>query len=472
MSTGTAVIAPAGTGTGQGVLPAQQGGQQVLQPAQQVPGNPNNPGQQGGAGGGGAGGGGGGGAGGGGGGGAAGGAAAALPANFALTPALVTNNYLDYSQTADAKLYYKAIAPIATPFDLSSANMKDFLEAVLDKAVLVNWVMTLLIMWNGMQYNLIQHYGVLTLEAIRQHVLTYAGTPTRHAQNATMMFACLRDSLTEAARKRVALEAHKYRINGMADGLLYFKVIVGIAHLDTRATVTVIRTRLSSLDTKISDLQDNIIELNEFVKAQQAGLEARGERTDDLLVNLFKAYKACKDKEFTTWVKTKEDAYNEGNDFTPEELMTLADNKYQSLIDAGNWLQQTEDQKRIVAMAAQIDTLEKAKANAKKPDGKKGAKNTKKGKKNDKNKKGGRFAWLYEEPGPNQPKEKDIKGTMWYWCVHHGQKGKWVKHPPDKCELRKEKEKKDKENKPKPSTDSGAMKVTGMVAVYPDDDDF
>ena len=130
MLTGTAVFAPAG----QGVQPAQQVGQQVQQPAQQVPGNPNNPGQQGGRGGGGAGGGGGGGAGGGGGGGGAGGAAAALPANFALTPALITNNYLDYSQTADAKLYYKAIAPIATPFHLSSANIKDFLEAVLDKA--------------------------------------------------------------------------------------------------------------------------------------------------------------------------------------------------------------------------------------------------------------------------------------------------------------------------------------------------
>ena len=69
--------------------------------------------------------------------------------------------------------------------------MKDFLEAVPDKAVLVNWVMTLLFIWNGAQYNLIQHDRVLTLEAIRQHSMMYTGTPTRHAQNATMMFARL-----------------------------------------------------------------------------------------------------------------------------------------------------------------------------------------------------------------------------------------------------------------------------------------
>ena len=125
----------------------------------------------------------------------------------------------------------------------------------------------------------------------------------------------------------------------MADGLLYFKAIVGIAHLDTRATITVIRTRLSSLDTKISDLQDNIIELNEFVKTQVAGLEARGERTEDLLTNLFKAYLGCHDQKFVKWVEEKQDRYNEGTNITPEELMTLAGSKYQSLLDEGKWLQ-------------------------------------------------------------------------------------------------------------------------------------
>ena len=60
---------------------------------------------------------------------------------------------------------------------------------------------------------------------------------------------------------------------------------------------------------------------------------------------------------------------------------------------------------------------------------------------------------------------------MWYY-TNHGQKGKWVKHTLDKCELCKEKEKKEKGNNPKPLTDSGTIKVTGMVAIYPDDNDF
>jgi hypothetical protein len=307
--------------------------------------------------------------------------------------------------------------------------------------------------------------------------MTYFGTATRHAQNSRMMFACLRESLTEEAQQKVSLESHKFRIQNELDGLLYFKVIVGIAHLDTRATVTVICTRLSSLDTKILDVQDNIIELNAFVQLQQAGLEARGERTDDLLVNLFKA---CQDTEFKTWVKRAEDNYNKGTNITPEELMTLADNKYQSLIDSGTWLQQTEDQKRIVAMAAQIQSLEKSKTTTVKKDGKKGAntsKNPKKNKKDKNSKKNAKYAWKYEAPKTGQPNKKEIKGTKWYFCPHHGDHGMWVKHTLQRCEIRKKLEAEGKLKDTKPTKEqslgeASTMKVAGMIATYPDDDDF
>jgi hypothetical protein len=43
---------------------------------------------------------------------------------------------------------------------------------------------------------------------------------------------------------------------------------------------------------------------------------------------------------------------NAGMAIMTDELMELAKNKYQTLIDTGAWLQQTEDQRQIVAMAA------------------------------------------------------------------------------------------------------------------------
>jgi hypothetical protein len=92
--------------------------------------------------------------------------------------------------------------------------------------------------------------------------------------------------------------------------------------------VLTIRARLSSLDTKIAKLQDNIIDLNMFVQTNKAALIARGETTDDLMVNLFKGYKKCWDKQFITWINAKEDAYNEGTAITTDELTELAKNKY------------------------------------------------------------------------------------------------------------------------------------------------
>jgi hypothetical protein len=83
-------------------------------------------------------------------------------------------------------------------------------------------------------------------------------------------------------------------------------------------SMTVIRHCLSSLDHKIADVQDNIAELNSFVKAQQDALTARGEQTEDLLFNLFTAYMTCSDSEFLAWTQSKEDEYNEGNHSFPE----------------------------------------------------------------------------------------------------------------------------------------------------------
>jgi hypothetical protein len=160
--------------------------------------------------------------------------------------------------------------PLETKLGLTQANMEDFLEAFRSRVTLMNWKMTMDMVLNGVQHNLIEHYGLITIEEVNQHILTYEGTATRHTQNATMIYVCLHDTLTMEARKKVTQQQQKYRINKFPDGLLFFKVIVGLAHLDTRAMVSTIRACLSSLDTKISELQDNIFELNMYVQTNKA----------------------------------------------------------------------------------------------------------------------------------------------------------------------------------------------------------
>jgi hypothetical protein len=150
---------------------------------------------------------------------------------FALTPALLEGRYLNSSSQPDVKLHYKAIRPLTVKFDLTPGNMVEFCNDFMARAKDVNWLMTLTILVGVLHYNLITQYGSVMLEQVRGFVTTYAGTPSRHAQNANQIYACLNKSLTSEAKNKVRLEMVSYSINNDFDGLLYFKVIVGLAHI-------------------------------------------------------------------------------------------------------------------------------------------------------------------------------------------------------------------------------------------------
>jgi hypothetical protein len=155
------------------------------------------------------------------------------PVVFALSPARASNVLLNYTTPGDIKQYYKSAAGLEPKFDLSSSGMLGFVCAFQDRARIANWQMTLSFQVQGVLFNLIAQYGSVTIKQVMVYVLTYHGTPSRHAQNTDQIYICLAASLTNEAKHKVALDAHKYTVGNDCDGLLYFKVIVGLAHVDT-----------------------------------------------------------------------------------------------------------------------------------------------------------------------------------------------------------------------------------------------
>jgi hypothetical protein len=68
-----------------------------------------------------------------------GGAAGLIPNRlYALSPALLDARYLDYTVVNDIKLFYKAIKPLPTKFDLEPGNMQEFLADFVTRAKNVN----------------------------------------------------------------------------------------------------------------------------------------------------------------------------------------------------------------------------------------------------------------------------------------------------------------------------------------------
>ena len=158
---------------------------------------------------------------------------------------------------------------------------------------------------------------------------------------------------------------------------------------------------------------------------------ARGEESQDLLANLFKAYTATDNANFRDYMELKESAFDEGQDFTAEQLMQLAQDKFAVLKQKGKWMAQSEDQKKIVALEAQVSKLQKSKASANKP-GKTMAKpkSKKAAKANAPKNKEDRPKWMFVPPRSGESHEKVVDGKKYYWCPKHKA---WVRHRPEDC---------------------------------------
>ena len=88
------------------------------------------------------------------------------------------------------------------------------------------------------------------------------------------------------------------------------------------------RENLTSLDSHMASVKSNIELSNLHVKENMQGIKFRGERTDDLMINLFKVCMATSDKDFVSCIKTKKDEHDDGNHISEDQLMKLALNKY------------------------------------------------------------------------------------------------------------------------------------------------
>lgn len=112
---------------------------------------------------------------------------------------------------------------------------------------------------------------------------------SRRAQNNMQMFTCIMASLTKEGRIKILAEQDKYHVgegtNRRACAALLFKLLMQKAIIDTRATASLLRENLSSLDTYMSTVKSNIEQFNKYVKVNWEGLKARGESCDDLMIN-------------------------------------------------------------------------------------------------------------------------------------------------------------------------------------------
>ena len=264
----------------------------------------------------------------------------------------------------------------------------------------------------------------------------------RAAQNSNMLARHIMNSLSPEFKAKVVLYATEYKINGKPDGLCLLKQVYKLTFVDTKGTVSSIRSQLVHISTKLVELNYDIQAFNDWVRSQVDKLTARGAESSDLLNYLWEAYRSVPDKNFASYMIRHQDLHDDDTaNYTAREVMAMAENKYRMQKLGSGWCKQGNDPE-IIAMTTQIKELTKKLEGATQKQKKSGNKSAQKSSKAEKQKKksGGKKDWKVTSPTGKEKKvdgfaTKESNNKTYFWCPNHAENGMWVRHHPETCKL-------------------------------------
>jgi hypothetical protein len=162
-----------------------------------------------------------------------------------------------------------------------------------------------------------------------------------------------------------------------------------------------------------------------------------------LTINLFKAYLCVTGRDFVRYMRNKKDSYDDGEDFTVEQLLTVSLIKFHIQKDSGKWNSLSLEQEQIVALASEVTHLNDHNlklANNAKPikskNSKEKPKQYGKGKK-PRNKSADEEKWDWKKVPPKEG-EPQSKQMPYFDKINHlcGDHQAWVVHTPASCTVR------------------------------------
>jgi len=235
------------------------------------------------------------------------------------------------------------------------------------------------------------------------------------------------NSLSSSGKAKLNIHDKQYLIREppIESGLCLLKILIRESHLDSNATSSMIRTKLSNLDEYLTETNNGILKFNNHVRMLIDSLTARGETIQDLLTKLFRAYAACSDSTFVKYVADIQTKWEDGEELTPEKLMDRFANKYKIMKTKEVWNAPSAEQKKLVALEAKISELKKRyenkrtklDQNKKRESNKRDGNKVKDGEtKHPKRTKVQKPAWMFQKPKEaDLRKPREWNGSTWHY---------------------------------------------------------
>ena len=160
-----------------------------------------------------------------------------------------------------------------------------------------------------------------------------------------MIVKVILDSISKTVRQKITNQEGVISVGTplVRSSNLILKLIMNKAIIDTRVTSVAFIPDHRNLDSFMSSCNSNIETFNTHVNHAVGSLQARGERVDDLLTNLFKGYKISSDVKFVASIEQWESNLMKGDNLIPELLMTESFNDYNMKVLRKTWVQQSDD---------------------------------------------------------------------------------------------------------------------------------
>jgi hypothetical protein len=395
------------------------------------------------------------------------------PVVFARTPAEAHTGVLDYTNPVHIKIYTKAGASLPTKFSTATPDVKVLRTEFQSHATEfgLTGIFSVNISKPGdppRMRSLLTHHGEITLLQATVHANVIVDSNDRRTQNDTLALLCLKASINETTTRAMVSESDLYTTGQTGDkesGILFYKVLLSKAEVDTNATAKAVRMNLSHLDQYMrEEAKNNILLFNTYVRDQMNILSSRGQDSPDLLSHVFEGYLECSDQDFHAFAREAERHFDMNKEeYTWESLLAQGEQQYSIAKTKSKWMHLSKEQEEIISLRAEIQRQSDKPKPSNRDKGKppnNQSKKTHKGAKKTKKVFTGESAWrMTRGEGPTT---KTVNGSTWKWCSHHAY---WCDHHDSECRKKKAAAENKKESVPG-MTLQASMAAIGVDDVY------
>ena len=190
--------------------------------------------------------------------------------------------------------------------------------------------------------SLLSHYGLISMDNIHEHALTYVSTEgSQSAQDNMMCYTCIMMSLSEEGRKKITSEPQSYHVDKectYSSAAMLFKVLINCTLVNNRTTTMMYHKNLAPLDNNIGVVNSDIEMFNRYIMDIKSGFKNRSHdvNKDNMVECILNAYLFTQGNEFHSYITQIKTSMDDGSfQQTAEQLMNKAFNFYKSRNDKG-----------------------------------------------------------------------------------------------------------------------------------------